>query len=259
MAMLETAYAQNAREIRCLRLQPEAASTRVEIPLQHRLWGYSTSSEQGQMTLRITPAPDIDRRHPLNGLRVTVDAGHGGADEGTVGLELHVKEKDLNLQVAQALQRELQGYGAVVTMTRSDDRQLTPDEAPADVELQARVDVAERSGADLFISVHHNARPQVSEGRVSHGTHVYYYQPHSCELARSIAAPLARAIGEPDFRHLWRSFAVIRQTRIPAVLVECNFLSNPELEQGMLRESDYPEKAAAGIRQGLENFLREDM
>ena len=62
-----------------------------------------------------------------------------------------------------------------------------------------------RSRADLFISVHHNARPDVKDGRVAHGTHIYYYQPAARGLAQAIAAPLARSIGEPSYQHFWRS------------------------------------------------------
>jgi N-acetylmuramoyl-L-alanine amidase len=259
-ATFHTAYAQNARTIPDLRLQPLGENgTTVEIPLRQRLWGYHLNWAEDTLEFTPTPAPKIDPKAPLRGLRITVDAGHGGEDLGTVGLDLHVKEKDLNLKVARALRDELTKGGAVVTMTRNADPQLAPDSAPADAELAARVEVALRSRAQLFISVHHNARPRVEEGRVAHGTHIYYYQPASRGLAQAIAAPLARAIGEPAYQHFWRSFGVIRQPEMPAVLVECNFLSNPKLEKGVLRQPGYPAKAARGIRQGVESFLVRDM
>ena len=161
--------------------------------------------------------------------------------------------------MARALRSELQKAGAIVTMTRDGDHQLTPDSAPADAELGARAEVGVRSHAQLFLSVHHNARPDVKDGRVAHGTHIYYYQPASRGLAQAIAAPLARAIGEPSYQHFWRSFGVIRQPEMPAVLVECNFLSNPKLEKGMLRNPAYPQKAARGIVDGVNRFLVRDM
>lgn len=259
-ATFHTAYAQNARAMPAIRLQPLGENgTSVEIPLRQRLWGYHLAWKGDTLEFTPTPAPRIDPKHPLRGLRVTVDAGHGGEDSGTVGLELHVKESDLNLAVARALRDELQKGGAIVTMTRAGDHQVAPENAPADTELQSRVDVALRSRAQLFVSVHHNARPDVKDGRVSHGTHIYYYQPASRGLAQAIAAPLARSIGEPAFQHFWRSFAVIRQPEMPAVLVECNFLSNPKLEKGMLHGRDYPRKAARGILDGVNRFLVRDM
>jgi N-acetylmuramoyl-L-alanine amidase len=259
-ATFHTAYAQNGRALPAIRLQPLGENgTSVEIPLRQRLWGYHLEWKGDTLEFTPTPAPRLDPKHPLQGLRVTVDAGHGGEDSGTVGLGLHVKESDLNLKVARALRDELRKQGAVVTMTRDGDHQVAPETAAADSELQSRVDVALRSRAQLFVSVHHNARPDVKDGRVSHGTHIYYYQPASRGLAQAIAAPLAKAIGEPSYQHFWRSFAVIRQPEMPAVLVECNFLSNPGLEKGMLSDSAYPRKAAHGIVQGVNRFLVRDM
>lgn len=259
-ATFHTAYAQNARALPAIRLQPLGENgTTVEIPLRQRLWGYHLVWKADTLEFTPTPQPRIDSKHPLRGLRVTVDAGHGGEDSGTVGLELHVKESDLNLKVARALRAELQKQGALVTMTRDGDHQVAAETAAADTELQSRVDVALRSRAQLFISVHHNARPEVKDGRVSHGSHIYYFQPASRGLAQAIAAPLARSIGEPSFQHYWRSFAVIRQPEMPAVLVECNFLSNPRLEKGMLFDRAYPSKAARGIVEGVNRFLVRDM
>lgn len=259
-ATFHAAYAKNARALPAIRLLPlDENGTTVEIPLRQRLWGYHLAWKGDTLEFTPTPTPRIDPKYPLQGLRVTVDAGHGGEDSGTVGLELHVKESDLNLKVARALRDELRRRGAIVTMTRDGDHQVAAEKAAADTELQSRVDVALRSRAQLFVSVHHNARPDVKDGRVSHGTHIYYYQPASRGLAQAIAAPLARAIGEPSFQHFWRSFAVIRQPEMPAVLVECNFLSNPGLEKGMLHESAYPRKAARGIVEGVNRFLVRDM
>lgn len=259
MALFHIAYSQKPRLVPSLRVWPTAAGCTVEIPLGGRLWGYRTRWVADELVLELSPPPKINPKKPLQGLLVTLDAGHGGSDPGTVGLELLVNEKDLNLKVAQALQNELEKAGARVIMTRSTDRQVAGDDAPADQELQARVEVAERSRSQLFVSIHHNARPDVKDGRVAHGTHVYYFFPSGRALAQAIAPPLARTIGEPSWMHLWRSFAVIRQTTMPSVLVECNFLSNPKLEAGMLGAPNYPVKAARGIRQGIEQFLKSQL
>lgn len=259
-ATFHTAYAQNSASIPAIRLHPLGENgTTVEIPVHQRLWGYHLAWKGDTLEFTPTPQPLIDPKHPLRGLRVTVDPGHGGEDSGTVGLELHVKEKDMNLAVARALRDELRRGGAVVSMTREADHQVSPEDAPADAELQSRVDLALRARAQLFISVHHNARPDVKDGRVAHGTHIYYYQPAARGLAQAIARPLAQAIGEPSYQHFWRSFAVIRQPEMPAVLVECNFLSNPKLEKGMLHDAAYPGRAARGIVKGLVAFLVRDM
>jgi len=140
-------------------------------------------------------------------------------------------------------------------MTRETDRSVAEPGAPAAEELGARVRLAGEAKAHLFLSLHHNAKASVVEGRVAHGTDVYYYHPQSRELAQFLAAPLAEAVQEPRHASMWRSFQVIRQTGMPAVLVEVNYLSNPALE-ARTRVPGYSDRAAAGLSRGLLGFLR---
>lgn len=191
----------------------------------------------------------------LDGLIVTVDAGHGGPqDPGTVG-HGGLPEKVLNLRVAEALARQLQERGANVVMTRTADTDVSSQDLGASHELQARVDVSTAKGAHLFLSLHHNARPSVEEGKTSHGTDIYWYQPFSEPLARALADPVADAVKEPLRTSRFRSFHVIRQTFSPSVLIEFQYLSNPKLEADVLDRPDYPERAAAGVVRGLEAYL----
>ncbi len=259
MAMGQMGHAANSQRIASVRLQPYADGTRLEVALNQRLWGYRLAWTGQDLLLQLTPAPSIDSRRPLRGLTVALDPGHGGEDKGTVGLGQGVMEKELNLRCSLALAEELRAAGARVVLTRDSDRQVVGDEASAAEELEGRVRKAEQAGAQLFLSIHHNARADVKEGRVSHGTHIYYYQPQSGPLARALAGPLARSMGEPSWMHLWRSFHVIRQTSMPSVLLEYNFLSNPTLEAGMLARPDYPRRTARAVRQGLEHFLRQKL
>lgn len=192
----------------------------------------------------------------LNGLKITIDAGHGGPkDPGTVG-HGGLAEKELNLRVAKALEEKLRALGAKVVMTRVDDKDVASQGSGDSGELQARVDRSVKADAQLFLSVHHNARPKVEDGKVSHGTDIYWYQPHSEPLARALADPIADAIDEPSRSFRWRSFHVIRQTHSPAVLLEFQYLSNPTLESRVLNKPDYPEKAAQGVVNGLLLYLQ---
>lgn len=191
----------------------------------------------------------------LEGLRVTVDAGHGGPkDKGTVG-HGGLAEKTLNLKVAKALQKLLEERGAVVTMTRTTDTDVASLGDTDGSELQARVDHSVEAQSQLFLSVHHNARPSIEQGKVYHGTDIYWYQPHSQSLAKALADPIADALDEPQRSFRWRSFFVIRQTHAPAVLMEFQYLSNPVLEKTLLSQPDYPRKAAQGVVDGLERYL----
>lgn len=258
-AMGEIMYAESPQRIPSVRLEPTDRDTKVVLQLWPGwLWGYRTEWKPPELHLALRPRPELPRlnlpERPLEGLTVAVDPGHGGDDPGAVGRDGLV-EKDLNLRTSLALRDALQAAGARVVLTRDTDRSVAAPGAPADEELGARVKAALAGGAQILLSVHHNARPTVAEGRVSHGTHIYYYRPQSRILAQELAEPIARSIGEPDHAALWRSFHVIRQTEMPAVLLEYQFLSNPEWEARMARP-EYARQAAAGTVEGLIQALR---
>lgn len=258
-AMGEVMLAEKPRRLPLVRLEPSEQGVRVVLGLgPGGLWGYRTRWEAPDLVLTLAAPPSLPRlggsERPLEGLAVAVDPGHGGDDDGAIGRDGR-REKDVNLEVSLALRRLLEQAGARVAMTRDSDRSVTAPGAPADEELGARVRLAEGAGAQVFLSIHHNARPTVAEGRVAHGTHLYYYRPQSRRLAQALAGPLAAAVEEPDHAALWRSFHVIRQAGMPAVLVEVNFLSNPALE-AQTRRPDYAACAAGGLFRGLLEFLR---
>lgn len=188
----------------------------------------------------------------LQGITVVVDPGHGGDDPGAVGVGGLV-EKDINLAVSLALRQSLERRGARVVLTHDADRAVAP---RADDELSARVECGRAAAGDLFISVHHNARPRIDDSRVACGVFVYYYQPWSADLARALVDPLADAQSQPTRAFVFRSFAVTRQTFMPSVLLEVGFISNPEEEQKM-RAPDYPQRVAEGVARGLEGWFRE--
>lgn len=235
-------------------VRPQGTGTVIDIALgQAGIGGYELSAgdQAGDMVLQVRrPVP-----RSLAGLIITLDAGHGGPqDPGTVG-HGGLPEKVLNLRVAEALAAMLKERGATVVMTRTTDADVAPEDRGASHELQARVDLSVAAGAHLFLSLHHNARPSVEEGKISHGTDIYWYQPVSESLARALANPIADAIGEPLRTSRYRSFHVIRQTFSPSVLIEFQYLSNPALEANVLTLEDYPRKAATGVMQGLEAYL----
>lgn len=267
LATGETAYAPEPQRVTAVQLVASPGETVARLSLgPEGDWGYGLSWEAPELVLELTPPPHrgwsnpprpggAGTGRPLVGLVIVLDPGHGGDDLGAVGAN-GLQEKDLNLALALALKTELERDGARVVLTRELDTEVAENpRVSADRELEARVQVAERAGANLFVSLHHNARPDVAEGRLAHGTHIYYYRPHSRALAQAVAKPLADAIGETEYKALWRSFHVTRQTRMPAILVESNFISNPDIEARM-RRPDYLPQAARGLRDGIEAFLR---
>jgi len=106
---------------------------------------------------------------------IVIDAGHGGKDPGAIGRRIHSKEKDLTLRVARKLKDILQDAGIKVTMTRDSD---------VFIPLQRRAEIANESGADLFVSVHINA----SRSRSLSGFECYYLSNATDDNARALEA-----------------------------------------------------------------------
>lgn len=207
---------------------------------------------------------------------IVIDPGHGGKDPGTKGMT-SLTEKEVNLDIAKRLKELLQEAGLKVIMTRQTDVFVT---------LPGRTEIASKSDADLFVSIHANSSPN----RKTDGIEVYYvrtafkkdleeeqriknekmflksvnaqYSPslvnivgdmmyqRKVEESRKIAAKVARDTSRETLA-LNRGakncrFAVVRNTLIPAILVEVGYLSNRE-EERRLNTASYRQKVAEGI------------
>lgn len=175
---------------------------------------------------------------------MAVDAGHGGTDAGTYHRSAGLMEKDINLDVARALSRRLTGAGARVVLTRADD---------SDVELEERVDLADREKAHLFVSIHVNEFP-VSD---CFGGQTFYYHssPESRRLALLIQEELVRLQPENFREALPQDFLVLRGPKMPSVLVEVGFLSNPG-DRRMLADPAYRDRIAESIFLGILRYVR---
>jgi len=118
--------------------------------------------------------------------KICIDPGHGGGDSGAVGPSGYT-EKEANLEISKYLKNYLEGKGAQVVMTRTEDVSLTPSVSGKD-ELKARVDVANNSEADVFISVHNNsssnpaAQRQLSRELLCDQVHQYAGSPYRIGL-----------------------------------------------------------------------------
>jgi len=190
----------------------------------------------------------------LRAWTICIDPGHGGKDTGAIG-PTKFMEKAATLSISKMLGSLLESRGAKVVYTRTSDISLVDPEAPILDELKARVDAARSHDANLFISVHCNARPTTAEGRLARGSYVYYFQPHSYALAHAISERLEKQIEEPKYGVIFRSFHVIRESDFPAILVETAFISNP-ITEAKLREKRYQARIARGIFQGVLNYAK---
>ena len=223
---------------------PAADETQVTVDLARPVWGYRTRWSGNDLLLEIRRPPVIDRRHPLRGRVIALDAGHPplGAT-GPTGAH----EADVVLAVARRAQALLEEAGARVVQVR-------PDTAP--LGLVERTAAAEAADADLLISIHANALPDGVNPFVNNGTSTYYFHPRSAALARAMQRALVHELGLRDLGMGRGDLALARPTWMPAVLTEGLFMMIPE-QEAMLTSAAGQERYARGIAAGAAAFLRE--
>lgn len=189
---------------------------------------------------------------PLAGMTVCIDPGHGGYDGGAVGRESGEMEKNINLKFAKALEAALKNTGAEVILTRERDIALAePGSERKRRDLKARVDAAQ--GADVFLSLHMNEYPD----RTQAGPQVFYTagDAQSRLLAGAIQQSMNAALTPARPRSAnTGDYYVLREQSLPAVLIECGFLSNAEEEKKLL-SPEYQQLCAQSIVNGLIEYL----
>jgi len=190
----------------------------------------------------------------LKGRVIVIDPGHGGSDSGAIG-PTGVMEKSITLRVGNELRRLLTQEGAMVYMTRSTDKEVSPKRSKAtDIEeLQARCDVANQKNADIFVSIHMDS----FTNDAAKGTTGYYYSlgnKRSRILADKIRAGVIDQIGTQSRGTQSSNFYVVKHTDMPATLVELAFISNKNEEQ-LMNSEDGIKKAAQGIADGIADYF----
>lgn len=191
---------------------------------------------------------------------VVVDAGHGGEDGGATGVHGEL-EKDINLAIALELQRLLEQHQFEVVMVRDWDTDLSDQNLPTVAQrkrsdLQRRLRLVEESGGCVLLSIHQNF---FTESQYS-GAQVFYSanDPRGEALAEAIRASITETLQPENTRQnkVGEGVYLLEQCQVPAVLVECGFLSNPE-EAAALADPDYQKQMAQAIYNGLVRYLKE--
>jgi N-acetylmuramoyl-L-alanine amidase len=193
---------------------------------------------------------------PLSGKIILLDAGHGGPDGGAgTGKTL---EKDIALDITIKVRDYLQQQGALVIMTRENDKDLAdPDTrgySRRKVEdLKKRLKMINTTDNDLFISIHLNAIPS-SQWRGAQT----FYAPHHEENARAakfIQEEMRKNLENTDrkAKPLSQVF-ILKHAKKPGALVEVGFLSNPN-EKALLKSESYQEKVAISIYKGIMRYF----
>jgi len=217
--------------------------------------------------------------------KVVIDAGHGGDDPGARGGS-GAKEKDITLDIAKRLKEVLQSKGLNVVLTRSSDKFIP---------LTRRAQIANKSNADLFISIHVNA----NKSKQPYGFETYYFSEATDNVAKALEVAensssveessssgssknLKAILGDMIYteniaaskevaKHICDStcrmmglknrgiksarFVVLKETNIPAILVEVGFISNAK-EERFLKNSFYRQQIAEGLAASITNYIR---
>jgi len=201
----------------------------------------------------------------LSGKKIFIDPGHGGEDRRNTNKKGDIVEADVNLRVGLYLKQYLADAGVEVFMSRETDKTVS---------LLERSELANKSGADIFISIHHNA-PASWEDDETNYTSTYYHakeidyehEPFNRDLARYIQRDLSYVMRNPgglgsfdgtysDYTiYPGKGFAVLRNTNIPAVLVECAFHTS-RFEEFRLNNEEFNQIQAWGIFRGIAKFFR---
>jgi N-acetylmuramoyl-L-alanine amidase len=190
---------------------------------------------------------------------VILDAGHGGADGGAVGVN-GVAEKDLNLAVAQEVARLLAEAGYEVILTRTDDRLLLGEGEDVkghrkENDLKNRLAIAKAHPEAIFVSIHMNTFRAAKYS----GLQVYYANnAESRRLAYAVQGAVAEGL-QPENRRVPQaagsSIYLLENATGTAVLIECGFLSNPE-ECALLSQKDYRARLSFSIFCGMMNYMK---
>jgi len=180
-----------------------------------------------------------------SGLVVVIDPGHGGVDPGAVGIG-GLKEEDIVLDVGLKVAQLLEQQGVRVVMTRQSDQ---------GVDLEPRVQIAESARADIFVSIHANAlsmsRPDVN------GIETFYSSPEGARLGRVIHDNMIQFSGMNDRGLKSARFYVIRNTSMPAVLLEIGFVTGAQ-DAPQLADPEWRSQMSVAIARGILQYLSQN-
>ena len=232
----------------------------------------------------LSSTPSLSQQLGLKVKRIVIDPGHGGKDPGAIGKK-GLKEKDVTLKLAKMLEKELKGkLDADIILTRRTD---------VFIPLEERTAIANSRDADLFVSLHINASPRRAASGVETYTLNISNDEEVMRIAARENATSRRSVSDLQFilndliktaktndsvrlaeavqlklvtnlRSKYRDvkgngvkgapFYVLVGTKMPAILVEASFISNPT-EESRLRDDMYLQEIVKGISKGLVEYI----
>lgn len=199
------------------------------------------SSDNEYETLPTEVDKNINKKYTI-----LIDPGHGGNDKGTIANDKITFEKDITLKVGALVAQKLTKQKDVqVIISRNEDKYVS---------LSDRAKLANEQGVDSLVSIHLNGQ---TGGTDAFGLETYYTKEKndgSYELAKQIQETITSYIDVRDRGVKSERFQVLLQSKMPAVLIECGFLTNDE-EAKKLKDEAYQESLAEGIAQGILTYL----
>ncbi|MBD3375281.1 family 10 glycosylhydrolase [candidate division KSB1 bacterium] len=217
----------------------------------HKIWGYHLEKRGQSLVLRVktTPASLMQADSlTLQGLKIAIEAGHGGSNLGAIGLS-GLQEKKINLDLAKRLEALCRQEGMQVFQVRPDDR---------DMSLTEKRRLIHASDADLCVSIHANAAG-LSRGYLGvSGTSTYYHNAFWSPFAHAVYDRLLDLELE-EFGVVGSfNYKVIRQSERPTILVEQAFMTHA-LDEEKLFSASFRQKMAQAVLEGIRNFIHSTM
>ena len=213
---------------------------RITIELNHQQhWGYSIYYRDKKLVIKVKRQPEV---LSLDNMKIVVDAGHGGDNNGASGIATGILEKKYTLLIAKQLERELLDKEARVFMTRTKDTAIG---------MIERTEMIKKEDPDFLISIHLNSSVKDSISGVS----TYYRYIGFRPLTQYIRESMLK-LGLKDFGNIGSfNFALSGPTDYPNCLVEVAFLSNKEDEQ-LILDPEFHKAVATQIVEGIKEWLK---
>lgn len=213
---------------------------RIYIQLNHQQhWGYGIAYKNNALQIKVKRQPESLK---IKNLKIAIDAGHGGTNNGATGITTNINEKEYTLKIAKEVEAYLKKKGADVYMTRSHDTDLT---------MIERTVMLRQQEPDLLISIHLNS----SGNATVKGVSTYYRYIGFRLLSQSILDRMLE-LGLNNYGNIGSfNFSLSGPTEYPNCLVEVAFLSNAEDEQKILNPKFHKE-VAKKIYKGVEDWLK---
>ncbi|MBD2385265.1 N-acetylmuramoyl-L-alanine amidase [Cylindrospermum sp. FACHB-282] len=177
---------------------------------------------------------------PLSGVKILVNPGHGGQETGAAGPTGYLA-KDVSLTVSKLLRDELVKRGAIVVITREDDREIALSDRQAMIDQQQPA---------IALTIHYTAVPEDGDAENTKGIRTFWYHSQAQSLAVFLHNYLVNQLERSSMGVFWNNLALTRPSTAPSVVMELGFMTNPE-EFEWIANTDEQKKLARVLADGV--------